>query len=331
MLKSSRKKLKWGVAGCGRFAEFTFIPTLSLVRKSKLVSIFSSSSDRARSLAEKFGTQNYFSNYDEFLASGIDAVYVSSANADHYEQVIKAARAGKHILCEKPLAITSAQAEEMVNVCSENNVQLSVNYVQRFHPLVIKAKELIKSQMLGKLVSIDLHFNIDFPPGTNFRYNKELSGGGALRDLGTHMIDLLRYFGGEISGINGVIDNVVYKSDVHDFAAAIITFKNSGYGYFNVSYNSKKGFNRIEVVGHRGALSIENLIGVKHAPAKLTILVDGQLKKSFRKRSNKLLHLLRSVQHSFIKNETPQITGQDGLINMKLMEELESACIPKKN
>ena len=99
------KKLKWGVAGLGRFAEFTFMPTLSLLRKSTLNSVFSNNLERAQSMADKFGVPNHFSNYDEFLKSDIDAVYISSANWHHYDQVIRAAKAGKHILCEKPIAL----------------------------------------------------------------------------------------------------------------------------------------------------------------------------------------------------------------------------------
>jgi predicted dehydrogenase len=249
---------------------------------------------------------------------------VASANAHHYEQVIKAAEAGKDILCEKPMAINSKQAEEMVEACKQNNVLLAVNYIHRFHPHVVKAKELIKNQTIGKLVSVNAGFNFDFPPDNNFRFKKELSGGGALRDLGTHLIDLLRYIGGEIEGILGHTDNVVYTGEVDDFATAIVKFENGGYGYFNSSFNNKKAFNRIEILGHNGAISIENLIGTKAVPSKLTIQLEGEAKKSFRKRGNKFLYLLRSIQKSFIKNETPLVTGEDGLINMKLMEKLES-------
>lgn len=320
------KKLKWGVAGCGRFAEQTFLPTLKLLRKSVCTSLYSHDINRAKQLAEKFGVEKYFNNYNEFLNSGIDAVYISSANADHYEQVIEAAKFHKHILCEKPLAMNYAQSEEMVKACEQNNVQLSVNYVYRFHPLIIKTKEIIDKLMLGKIVLINMSFNIDAPPGTNFRFTKSLSGGGALRDLGTHMIDLLRYFGGEITGISGVLDNVIYKSEVDDFACATVKFANGGYGFFNVSFNSKKSFNRIEVLGHKGAVSLDNLIGGRLMPAKLTIQLEGEAKKAFRKSGNKQLNLLRSVQKSFLKNQTPKITGYDGSINMKIIEELESKC-----
>ncbi|OGU42651.1 MAG: dehydrogenase [Ignavibacteria bacterium RIFOXYB2_FULL_35_12] len=325
--KKYSRKLKWGVAGCGRFAEQTFLPTIKLLRKSVVTSLYSSNLNRAKSLADKFGIEKHFNNYDEFLKSDINAVYISSANSNHYQQVIAAAKAGKHILCEKPLAMTSLEAEEMVKTCEQNNVQLAVNYVYRFHPLIIKSKEMIANQMLGKIVSMNLNFNIDAPPGSNFRFTKSQSGGGALRDLGTHMIDLMRYFGGEIVSITGVLDNIIYKSEVEDFSCAIVKFENGGYGFFNVSFNNKKSFNRIEILGHKGAISLDNLIGGRLLPAKLTILLDGEAKKAFRRRGNRQFNLLKSVQNSFLNNQPLLVTGYDGLINMKIMEELESKCL----
>ena len=317
------RKLKWGVAGCGNFSENTFIPTFLLLKRSRLVSVYSSSKERAKSIATKFTIPNSFNNYDEFLKSDIECVYIGSTNADHYEQVIKAAKAGKHILCDKPLALTSQQAQEMVDVCKENNVHLTINYTNRFHPIMVKAKEIIDSQMLGKIISITVHYNIDLPPNDNFRFKKEVSGGGALRDLGTHLIDMLRYFGGEISTIRGFMDNIIYKCEVEDFANAIVKFEKSGYGYFNVSFNSAKAFNRIEILGYKGAMSIDNMFGKKNVSAKIVIDLKNEAKKAFRKRANKQLRLLKSVQRSFLKGEQPLVTGEDGVINLKLMEALE--------
>ncbi|MDY0081943.1 MAG: Gfo/Idh/MocA family oxidoreductase [Ignavibacteriaceae bacterium] len=325
------KKVKWGVAGCGRFAENNFLPVTKLLRKSSVISLYSRDINRSKYLSQKFGVQNYFDNYDEFLKSYINAVFISSPNAHHYEQVIKAARAGKNILCEKPLALSSVQAEEMVRVCKENNVLFSVNYTHRFHPLIKKAKELILDQKLGKLVSIDIKFNIDFPPDDNFRFKKELSGGGALRDIGTHVLDLLIYFGGKVESIDGYMGNLIYNSEVDDFAIGTVKFSKSGFGTFNVSYNNKKAFNRIEILCHKGAIAIDNLIGRKIAAPKLTILLEDETRKSFRKRGNKMLYVLKSVQKSFLKNETPFVTGEDGLINLKLLEELERKCLQRKS
>lgn len=329
--KPGAKKIFWGIAGCGRYAEHTFIPTLTFLRKSVLHSLYSHKIFRAKQLAEKSGAAGYFDNYGKFLNSDINSVFISSVNADHYEQVIKAAEAGKNILCEKPLALSSKQAAEMVEACKQNNVLLAVNYIHRFHPHVVKTKELINNLTIGKLVSINLNFNIDFPPGNNFRFNKALSGGGALRDLGTHMIDLLRFIGGNIMEINGYLDNIVYQSEVEDFAFGVVKFEKGGYGIFNVSYNNKKAFNRIEILGDKGIISIDKLIGVKTLPSKLTIQLEGEAKKSFRKRGNKLHYLLRSVQKSFLKGETPLVTGEDGLINLQLMEQLEEKCRTGKN
>jgi predicted dehydrogenase len=105
-----------------------------------------------------------------------------------------------------------------------------------------------------------------------------------------------------------------------------VKFADSGYGSFNVSYNNKKAFNRIEILGHKGAIGIDNLMVSKFAAAKLIILLDGEAKKVFRKRGNKLFYLLKSVQNSFLKNQRPLVTGEDGWINLKLMEELENKC-----
>jgi len=317
------KKLKWGVAGCGHFLENTFLPTFQHLKKSKLISVYSSNINRANFIADKFNASESFDDYNEFLRSDIEAVYISSKNSDHYWQVIEAAKAGKHILCEKPLAMTAREAQKMVDICNKKNVKLTINYVFRYHPIIKKTKELIDSNLLGKLISISANFNIDFKPNDNFRFIREQSGGGALRDLGTHTIDLLRYLGGEIADIKGVIDNVVYIGEVEDFASAIVKFESGGYGSFNVSYNVQNPHNRIEILGFNGVIVIENLIAGKNATAKMTIHLKNEAKRAFRRRANRQLYLLRSVQKAFHKDKPLLVTGYDGLVNMRLMEELE--------
>ncbi len=324
-----RKKVKWGVAGCGKFAETTFIPTLLQLKKSSLIATYSSDLNRAKEISNKYFAKNYFNDYQEFLKQDFEIVYIGSANNDHHWQVIEAAKAGKNILCEKPLALTSEQAQEMVDVCKQNNVFLAVNYVHRFHPLSVKAKEIIDKGMIGSIVTVSTSFNIDYEPDDNFRFDIEQSGGGAFRDLGTHMIDLLRFFGGEVVDITGFIDNVVYKSQVDDFAAAVVKYKKGGYGFLNVSYNSRHAFNRIDIIGSNGSISIENIIGRKKQAGKLTIDLAGEARKAFRKRANKLLILLKSIQKAALNKNEPVITGYDGLVNMQIMEKLEGKCLNK--
>jgi D-xylose 1-dehydrogenase (NADP+, D-xylono-1,5-lactone-forming) len=324
---ASGKKLKWGVAGCGSFAETTFVPTLLQLKRNVLTSVYSSDLSRAENIANKFIVASHFDDYKKFLKQDFDVLYIGSANNDHHWQVIEAAKARKHILCEKPLALNSEQAEEMVSTCKENNVFLTVNYVHRFHPLSVKAKEIIDKSLIGSIVTISASFNIDYEPNDNFRFDIQQSGGGAFRDLGTHMIDILRYFGGEIVDIRGFIDNVVYKSEVDDFASSVVKFNSGGYGYLNVSYNSKNAFNRIEIIGSKGSLSIENIIGAKKSPGKLSIDLEGEARKAFRKRANKQRFALKSIQKSILSNTQPVVTGHDGLLNMKIMEKLEKQCL----
>ncbi len=325
------KKLKWGVAGCGRFTENTFLPSFQQLKRSRLISVYSHKLKRAKVIANEFSAENAYDNFSEFLLSDFDALFIGGENRDHYEQVLQAAKAGKNIFCEKPIAMNVKQAEEMVKVCEEHNVWLTINFSHQFHPLAVKAKELIKSGKIGKVITINASFNIDYAPDTNFRFDKNRSGGGALRDLGSHMINLLDFFGGTILEINGWVDNIIYSSQVEDFAVGIVKFKKSGYGYFNVSYNVRQALNRIEIIGYNGNLVLENIIATKGIPGKLIIDLPAETKKAFRKRANKFLYALRSVQKSFLNNQEPQITGRDGLINLQLIEQLENKCTTKQN
>lgn len=320
------RKLKWGVAGCGNYVETSFLPVLSLVQRSKLISVFSHDIKRAEFIAGKFGAQKYSNNFQEFIKSDFDIVYIAGANVNHYEQVIESAKAGKHVVCEKPVAMNSNQIQEMIETCKENNVSFSVNFTHRFHPLVLKSKELVDNGIIGKIVSVSGSFNIDYPPNDNFRFKKDLSGGGALRDLGSHMIDMLRLFGGEITETKGFIDNIVYKSEVEDFASAVVRFEKGGYGYFNVSYNSNKSFNRIEILGHKGIISIDNFVGKKNVSAKLIINLHGEAKKAFRKRANKVTYMIKSLQRTVLKNQIPLVPGEDALKAMRIIEEIEKQC-----
>jgi len=329
--KRISKKLKWGIAGCGKFTETAILPTFNLLPRSKVNAIFSRDAKRAKTLSEKFLIPKSFNNFDEFLQSDIDVVYIASANANHYEQVLQAAKAKKHILCEKPVSITSTQAEEMVRVCKENGVQFAVDFVYRFHPLVEKTKAIIEASLLGKILYINAEFNVNLIPRDNFRYNKAAAGGGAVRDLGTHLLDLMRFLCGEIVEVNGVNESLIYKSEVEDFASGIVKFEKGGYGHFQVAYCAPKSFNRLEIIGTKGAVSLDGLINARYGSSKLSILLEGEGKKVFRKRANKLYRLLKSVTKSFIKNERPLVTGEDGLANMKLMEKFENRCSSTKS
>jgi len=316
------RRLKWGVAGCAAYTEEFFLPALQLVQRSKLISVFCHDSNKSKEVASKFGAAKHFNNFDDFLQSDIDSVYLSSADVDQYEFVIKAAYSGKNILCELPLAVTFEQAEKMINVCKENKVFLIVNQIHRFHPQVQKAKELLEKHFVGNIISISASYHSDFP-ASYLKSKKEQTTFGVLREFGIQMIDLLRFFGGDITEAKAYLDNLIYNSDVEDYAAALLKFRECGYGSFSVSYDCKKMNNRVEVVGQNGSLIIENFFGKKNTISKLIIDVNGETRKVFRKRLNKFVIMLRSVQKTFLKNELSLVYNQDILENLKVLEEIE--------
>ncbi len=321
LLKSKFKKIQWGVSGCGKITEHSFVPAVQHLKRSQIKSVYSNSIERAKRIATKSLTAKAFDDFDEFLKSDFEILYIASSNELHYEQAIKAAKAGKHIFCEKPMALNSKQAEEMLKVANENNVSFRLNYTFRFHPLVQKAKELVEKSLLGSIISINGNFNTHISPSTNFRFDAQ-KGGGALFDLGTHLIDILRYFGGEILEIKGIVEKEIYKSDVDDFVSAIVKFEKGYFGYFSASFNTLKANNRIEIIGQKGTITIEDFVGKPIGVARLIIDISGERRKVFRKKANIFLEMLKQVQKSYLKNTKPLSTGEDGLINLKLMEKL---------
>ena len=317
-------KLKWGVAGGSKITETKFLPAIRVLKRSTLVAIYSSSPERAKLLTSGFSSALPFGNFDDFISADFDAIYIAGSNDTHFSQVIKAAEAGKHILCEKPVSMTAEESKIMYETCKANNVLYGVNFIYRYHPLIKKAKELISTQLIGRVVSINTDFFIDYPPTDNYRYQLE-KGGGAFRDLASHLIDLQRFFIGEPVEIKGYMEKVIYKTPVDDISTGVIKFDNGALGKFSVGFNAKEAPNSIEIIGHKGSICIENIIGCDK-PAKLVISVEDEPRRVFRKRANKFLRMMRSVQKSFIKGETPLASGYDGYINMKLIEEFEKQC-----
>jgi predicted dehydrogenase len=314
------RKVRWGIAGCGRFAEVAVAPAITKSRTGELVAFYSHSLKRAKALAAAFQVKRAYDDYDAFVHdSEIDAVYIASPNNEHYAQVIGAARAKKHILCEKPMALTSREAKKMVEECKKQNVKLMIGYIQRFHNLHRKAREIAQSGRLGKLVFVSISQAIDFPWKDNFRLDPKRSGGGASWDIGTHCIDFLRFIGGEVSHFDGMTDAFVYDYKVDDSAVGCVRFVDGGFGLFYCAYNIKKPTNHIEILGHKGTIVIEGTIG-RARGGTMTIDVEGEKKQVLRSRCSKMLNEIRSFENAILHNLEPEVTGEDGLINLQLME-----------
>jgi predicted dehydrogenase len=187
------EKVRWGILGGAAIAETTFIPAIKKSRKAELVAIASRDISKARAWAEKFKLRRAYGSYEDLLADPeIEAVYNPLPNHLHHPLTIAALRAGKHVLCEKPLALTSAQVEEMFAEAKKNNRLLMEGFMYRFHPRLGKALELIRSGAIGqpRLVRAVFAFVFD-RDRSNYRWSPEM-GGGALYDVGCYTINAAR-------------------------------------------------------------------------------------------------------------------------------------------
>lgn len=182
---SPQKKIRFGVLGCSRIAKKSAIPALLDSQFAELAMLGSRSEENARACAEQFGC-NSFGSYEEVLANeDIDAVYISLPNSLHEEWTMKAAKAGKHVWCEKPAALTYASAQKMVAACKKNNVRLMEGFMFLFHPQHAKVLTLINDGTLGNLLSFEGRFAFPMPEAENIRRSAML-GGGSYNDAGAY-------------------------------------------------------------------------------------------------------------------------------------------------
>lgn len=184
--------VRWGILGCADIATKRVIPAMQRSELSPVAAIASRSADRAQRTAAAFGIPVAYGSYEEMLADpDIEAVYNPLPNHLHAEWTLRAAGAGKHVLCEKPLAMSSAQAQEMVDGCERAGVKLMEAFMYRLHPLWNSARQLVANGRIGELRAIETIFSFVNLDPEDIRNIPEY-GGGALMDIGCYAINVAR-------------------------------------------------------------------------------------------------------------------------------------------
>ena len=196
--------LNIGVVGCGKIAQVRHIPEYAANENAKLVGFFNPNSKRAEDMAGKYGGKVYATAEELFADPEIDAVSICAANYAHAELTIKALRAGKHVLCEKPMAITLEDCEAMIDEAEKAGKRLLIGQNQRFAMAHVKAKELIEAGEIGRVITFRTAFGHGGPetwsinPGKNtWFFDKKRAAMGAMADLGIHKTDMLRFVLGQ--------------------------------------------------------------------------------------------------------------------------------------
>jgi predicted dehydrogenase len=198
---AASKRVGYAVVGLGSISEVAVLPAFQNCKKSKLVAVVSHNKKRAQQLGAKFGVDNCYA-YEDFDAClshpAIDAVFVASVNGAHAEQTIRAATAGKHVLCEKPMANTVEDCRRMVNACTANRVQLMIAYRKYFEPGSVALKKLATGGELGPLKHIYSVYTeiVDPQKARTWQLNRKLAGGGSLMDLGIYCVNTMRWVAG---------------------------------------------------------------------------------------------------------------------------------------
>lgn len=191
------KKVKWGILGYASIARESFIPALLKAGNSEFYALASRSSDKLRQCGEYFDYPvKAYTNYDQLLDDPqIEAVYIPLPNSLHKEWTIKAARKGKHVLCEKPLALNSKDCRQMIEECQRNNVKLMEGFMYRYSDRIDKVKKIIQENKIGQVKYVNSYFFSLASRASGDRINPTL-GGGSLFDLGCYPVNLV----GMISG-----------------------------------------------------------------------------------------------------------------------------------
>ena len=262
------RKIKWGVIGSGGIAKRRTIPEGILkANNAELTTVFDIDAQVNAEVAKKFGAKQAASISD-LLDVDINAVYVATPAHLHAEQVRACAKAGKHVLCEKPLGMTVVEAEEMIELCKQMGVKLGCAFMMRFVAQHQKALRLIKEGKLGTLAYARAQLSCWYPPIEGaWRQDPATGGGGALIDMGGHCIDLLEMFFGNVVRVSCFINNTVHDYKSEDSAVAMLFFENGALGtvdtFFCIPDNSSK--NVLELYGSKGSILAQGTIG--QAPA----------------------------------------------------------------
>ena len=256
--QENNKRLRWGVLGCARVAEAVLIPGIQRSRNGTVSAVASRDLDRARGFAEKFSIGKAYGSYEKLLGDAeIEAVYIPLPNGLHKEWTIRAAREGKHVLCEKALACSAEEAQEMVDACRKNSVLLMEAFAHRFHPQNRLVKKLVSEGRIGKVLGMISTHSVGPHPSDNIRLNREL-GGGVLGDLGCYCLDTARFLlENEPTSVFAKIE-FGEESSVDERATVTLHFPDDSVVYFDSSFRLAPGTycGAYEVLGEGGQIYV---------------------------------------------------------------------------
>lgn len=243
----------WGVLGPGFIATRAVIPAILQVPGARVLAVASNNEERMREAAVRFEIGRAYHGYQALLDDpDVEMVYIALPNHLHREWTIRAAMAGKHVLCEKPLAMTAAESDEMIAACRQANVLLMEAVMYRFHPRMLYLKQMLAAGELGDIRFLHAAFSFPFGAPGNYRAYPQF-GGGALLDVGSYCINAARWLIGlEPDSAQAMIS---YSHEATDLStSALLRFGEDVFAHIQCSFTAAE-HQTIEVVGAAGAVT----------------------------------------------------------------------------
>src|SRR5687767_2409742 len=252
------KKNGWGLIGTGRIAEERVLPGINAFSGNTLVGVVSRDAGRAADFAKRFGAQRAYTSFDELLANpDVTVVAIHTPNAQHAEQVIAAARAGKHVFCDKPMATTVEDAERMIDACDKAGVKLGMNFHNRFMPSFREMKRIIDSGEIGKVLTVQLEASPGARPGgrlATWRVEPDMAGLGTTMSVGVHVYDILRYLlSSEIESVSAFFDTP--RGVMEEVNLSMFRFENGTAAQVSVHENAPHPHNDVVIYGSKGRIT----------------------------------------------------------------------------
>lgn len=310
------KTVRIGIISFAHMHASSYAKSLTRLPHAEVAAVADDNEDRGGEAARQFGAR-YFRDYHQLLEQDIDAVIVTSENCLHREIVEAAAAAGKHVLCEKPIATSVPEARQMIEACRKAGVILQIAFPVRFSPAVRQARESVTRGELGRILAIR-GTNRGRNPGGWF-VKPRLSGGGAVLDHTVHILDLMRWFtGSEVREVYAEVDTLFGDGEADDCGLLTIEFENGIIASHDPSWSRSASFPAwgdatLEIVGTAGVIRVD--AGAQH----LTLHSD---------REARTVHvpwvdsnddgLIADFVHCVKENGRPSISGEDGLRAMEV-------------
>ena len=260
-----KDQIRWGVIGAAGIANRRTIPEGILrAPQARLVAVADADAARGRAVAEKYHVPYCATDRALIDREDVDAVYIATPNDCHASQAIAAMRRGKHVLCEKPLALTLRDAESMVRESRRARVKLACGYMMRFHGAHRRIAELTRAGALGKLTLGRAQLTCWYPPIKGaWRQDPRRGGGGAFMDMGSHCVDLLEMFFGRVRRVHGAAARLVHRYRSEDTSLVLLEFRSGALAMVDNQFNvpDTAARNRLELYGSLGSILCEGTIG----------------------------------------------------------------------